>query len=72
MFARLPSGHDIVNTEGHSAEPHGWTAKTANIGTAIRQIPYSTIILGVENTIQKSSDYLFRFSIGCYVMDLRR
>ena len=33
--------------------------KTANIGIAIRQIHQSTIVLGVEDTIQKSSDYLF-------------
>ena len=50
---------------------YGWTAKTANIRTAIPQIPLSTIILGFENTVQKSSDYLFRFSIGSNVMDQR-
>ena len=54
-----------------TAEQHCRTAKTASIGTAIRQIPRSTIILGVENTIQKSSDYVFRFSIGSNVMDQR-
>ena len=34
-------------------------------------MPYSTIILAVENTLQKSSDYLFWFSIGRYVVDQR-
>ena len=29
-----------------------------NIGSGIRQIPYSTTIVGVEDTIQESSDYL--------------
>ena len=43
--------HEFVNT--------GRTAKTADIGASIRQIPYSTFILGLEDTIQKSSDYLF-------------
>ena len=28
-------------------------------------------MLGLENAIQKSSDYLFRFSIGSNVMDQR-
>ena len=46
-------------------------AKTANVGAAIRQMPWSTIILGLENTIQKSSDYLFWFSIGSNVVDQR-
>ena len=36
--------HEFVNTGRYSAEPYGWTAKTAHIGAAIRQIPYSTII----------------------------
>ena len=33
---------EFVNTGGNSAEPYGWTAKTAIFGTAIRQIPYFT------------------------------
>ena len=41
------------------------------VGQQIRQIHYSTIILGVKNSIQKSSDYLFWFPIGCHVMDQR-
>ena len=57
--------YEFYNASGITEEVHGRTAKTANIGTAIRQIPCSTIILGVEKTIQKSSDYLFWFSIGC-------
>ena len=36
--------HEFVNSGRNSEEPHGWTAKTANIGAAIRQIPYSTFI----------------------------
>ena len=44
---------------------------TANIGVAIRQIPESTNILRLENTIQKSSDNLSRFSIGSNIMDQR-
>ena len=37
-FARKPST-EFYNTGGLSAEFYGWTAKTANIGIAIRQIP---------------------------------
>ena len=33
--------------------------KTANVGIAIRHIPQSTIVFGVENLIQKSSECLF-------------
>ena len=35
------------------------------------QIPWSTIFFGLENTIQKSSDYLFWFPIGFFIMDQR-
>ena len=35
---------------------YGRTAKAANVGIAIRQIPFSTIAFSVEDTIQKSSD----------------
>ena len=42
-----------------AAEPFGWIAKTANIGTAIRQIPYTFYILMLLDEIQKPSDYLF-------------
>ena len=34
------------------------TEKTAHIGIAIRQIPKSTIVFSVENSIQKSCDHL--------------
>ena len=53
--------YEFYNTGGTSAEFYGWTAKTANIGTAVREIPYSTFIFGVENTILESSDCLFLF-----------
>ena len=46
--------HEFADAGGVSAEPYGWTAKTANIGAAIRQIPCSTFIFGLENTIQKN------------------
>ena len=44
---------------GNSTEYYGCKAKTTDIGAASRQIPQSKIIFGLENTIQKSSDYLF-------------
>ena len=63
--------YEFLHSGGFSAEFHGWTAKTANIGTAIRQISLSTITFDLEDTIQKSSDHLFWFSIGSNVMDKR-
>ena len=39
---------------GDSAGFYGWTAKTANIGAAIRQVPYSTVINDLENKIQNT------------------
>ena len=46
---------EFYNTGGITAELHRRTAKTANIGTAIRQIPSSTVVFGVENAIHNSS-----------------
>ena len=51
--------YEFYNAGGITAELHGRTAKTANIGIAIRKIPSSTIVLGVENSIQNTSHYLF-------------
>ena len=61
--------YEFYNAGGITAELHGRTAKTANIGISIRQIPSSTIVFNLENSIHKSSDYLFWFSIGCDVVD---
>ena len=62
---------EFHNACGITAELHGRTAKTANIGVAIRQIPSSTIVFSVEISVQKPSDYLFWFSIRCCVVDQR-
>ena len=51
--------HEFIIVGGDSAEFYGWTAKTANIGTSIRQIPYTFFILMLEDKIQKPSDYIF-------------
>ena len=45
--------YEFYNTDGIAAELHGRTAKTANIGIAIRQMPYSRIILGVKTRLKK-------------------
>ena len=49
----------------------GWTAKTANFGAAIRQIPYSFIIFVLDDKIQKPSNFFFWLTIGGFVMDQR-
>ena len=54
-----------------SLEFYGWTAKTADIGAAIRHILQASIILGLEDSIQQSSVHLFRFSIGSKLTDQR-
>ena len=51
--------YEFINTGGYSAEVYGWTAKTANIGTSIRQILYTFYIFMLENKIQEPNDYLF-------------
>ena len=45
-LAGRPSTVSSFIPVGFSAELYGWTAKTADFGTAIRQIPQSPIILG--------------------------
>ena len=45
MFARRFVDHEFVNTSGCFAGFYGWTAKTANIGTAMRQVPAPSTFL---------------------------
>ena len=54
MFASRPLTTSCTTSGGLPAEVYGRTAKTANIGIAIRQIPQSTIVLGVENKIHNT------------------
>ena len=58
-ICKKASDREFIISGGHSAEFNGWTAKTADIGTAIRQIPCTFYTLLLESTIQKPSDYLF-------------
>ena len=57
-FARRPPT-ELLCSCGYSTEFHGWAAKTADIGTSIRQIPYSILIFVLEDKIQKPGDNLF-------------
>ena len=61
----------FYNTGGITAELCGRTAKTANVGITIRQIPCSRIILGVEDLSRNTGSKWFWFSFGSYVMDQR-
>ena len=63
--------YQFYNTCGITAELCGRTEKTANVGITIRQIPYSRIILGVEDQIQNTGYTWFWFSLGSGVMDQR-
>ena len=51
--------YEFYDTGGITEELHGRTAKTANIGITIRQVPKSIIISGVENNIQNTGFKLF-------------
>ena len=53
--------HEFVNTGGYFADPYGWTAKTANIGAAIRQTPtphsFSCWKIRFKNQVTTCSDF---------------
>ena len=68
MFAGRPSTMNSFFACGNSTEFYGWTAKTAVIGASFLLIHHS-IIFVLEVKIQEPGDYLFRFSVGGYVMD---
>ena len=51
-FCKKAVDHEFIISGGYSAEFYGWTTKTANIGTAIRQVPYTFLILMLEDKIQ--------------------
>ena len=70
MSARRPSTM-IFFASGNSAEFFGWTAKTTDIGASIWQIRHSVIMYVLEEKIQNPGEFLFRFSLGSYVMDQR-
>ena len=58
-FCKKAVDHEFIISCGYSAEFYGWTAKTANIGTAIRQVPYTFLIPLLEDKIQEPSHHLF-------------
>ena len=58
-FARRLSTTSSLIPVAFPAEFCGWTAEPANIGAAIREVPYTFLILMLEDKIQNSSDYLF-------------
>ena len=49
--------HEFIISGGYSAEFYGWTAMTASVGTAIRQVPCTFLISMLEDKIQKPNDY---------------
>ena len=56
--------HRFIICSGHSVEFYGWTAKTTDIGTAIRQIPYTFLFSMLEDKIQKPSDCIGGYHPG--------
>ena len=52
-FCKKAVDYEFLNISGLSEEFYGWTAVTADFGDAIRQIPFSTIVFGVEIFIHK-------------------
>ena len=51
-FAGRPSTMNPFFASGYSTEFYGWTAKTANIGTWIWQIPHAFNVFMLEDTIK--------------------
>ena len=43
-----------------------------DIGASVRYIPHTIIIFDLEDKIQDPGEFLFRFSLGGYVMDQRK
>ena len=60
---------EFSTSGGITAELRGRTAKTANIGTTIRQVSPIHHHFGVENKIQNTCLKWFWFSVGSYVVD---
>ena len=60
---------DFYNAYWFTSGQHCSITTRTNVSNAIRPLPFSTIVLDVENSIQNLSDCLFWFSIGCYVVD---
>ena len=58
-FGGRPSTIEFPFASGRSTEFYGCTAKTAGIGTAIRQVPHTFNVLMVEDKIQTLGNYLF-------------
>ena len=57
-FAGRPSTMSSLLPVGYSTEFYGWTVKTADIGTAIRQSPCTFYILMLEDKSQKTKRLL--------------
>ena len=75
-FARKSSTcpHGILPSHAERVYPqklYCWIAKTPNLGTAFRQIPYTFHVFVLEDKIQHRSMCLFRFTLGGDVMDQR-
>ena len=56
--------NEFIISGEYSAEFYGWTAKTANIGAAIRRVRHTFLISMLEDKIQKPSDYVRKLCYG--------
>ena len=68
-FARRPPTMSCIIPVEFPHPLYGWTAKTSRFRKWNSTIHQSTIFLDLEDTIQRTSDYLFWFSFGSCVVD---
>ena len=59
--SRKAVNHEFLLTSGNSTEFYGCTAKTANIGSSVRQIIHKFKVFMSEEKIQNPGEFLFRF-----------
>ena len=69
IFCNKTVDYDFYNAGGLTAEPHGRTAKTANIGIAIDKFPDPQSSSVWKTRFKNPVIAGFWFSIGCYVVD---
>ena len=63
--------HEVFFCQWKFHKFYGSTAKITDIGASVWQMPHSIIIYVLGDKSQNPSKFLFRFSLGCHVMDQR-
>ena len=83
LFAKTKRSHATTPLPSFAGRPSsmnsfflssdGWSAKTANLGASFRYILHTFNVFMLEdNKVQNQGVFLFRFSLGGYIVDRRR